>query len=121
VAESPEEPREDDRRIIHVRQSGGLTFGGARYGAGGLPTGANVGRITLAEAPSRAQRLYFVAADPLSSASLGLWQSDDHGATWQQKTLASAAGGADLFGADSSPDNQQGGLAHMTGDVFGKL
>ena len=92
---------------LYRSTDGGLTFGGARYGAGGLPTGANVGRISLAQAPSRAQRLYFVAADPLSSASLGLWQSDDHGATWQRKTLA-AAGGADLFGADSAPDNQQG-------------
>jgi photosystem II stability/assembly factor-like uncharacterized protein len=51
---------------------------------GGLPSGTDVGRIALAVAPSRPSRVYasVISGSTGGYTGLGLWRSDDGGATW---------------------------------------
>ena len=60
--------------------------------AGGLPASTDMGRISVAIAPSNPARLYaMITADATSSggnaATLGTYRSDDGGATWTQLPL----------------------------------
>ena len=66
----------------------------------GLP-GGRVGRIELALAPSRPQRVYALVADTvLTNPPLGVFRSEDFGASWTQACAgaACAPAGCDGFG-----------------------
>jgi photosystem II stability/assembly factor-like uncharacterized protein len=49
----------------------------------GLPAGDSVGRISLASAPSRPDRLYALAASRGGNAVAGVYRSDDRGESWE--------------------------------------
>jgi photosystem II stability/assembly factor-like uncharacterized protein len=78
----------DPANGIYRSNDGGQTW--AKL-AGGLPT-TNVGRISIAVAPSMPQRLYAsvtqAATNTGGSAELrGVWRTDNGGATWTQKSI----------------------------------
>ncbi len=80
--------RHPDRRVmggptsgIYRSEEGGTTWTPLTTG---LPTGAQVGRIGLAIAPSNPQVLYAIYADR-TGYFLGLYRSTDGGDTWQRR------------------------------------
>jgi photosystem II stability/assembly factor-like uncharacterized protein len=93
---------------VYKSTDGGVTFSAAPIGTG-YPTGAGIGRISLAESAPNGT-VYLTAADPLDTSSMGVWTSTDQGATWTQVTAAYNSGGPDLYGDDlpANVDFQQG-------------
>ena len=86
----------------------GRIFGGAQNGiyrsvnggtswtklTGGLPASSEIGRISVATAPSQPGRVYALLTRPASStggsaSTLGAWRSDDFGASWTSLPISS--------------------------------
>ena len=74
---------------VFLSRDGGTTWTEATLP--GAPAPEQVGRVGVAFAPSDPSRAYAIIANNLQGSAVGVWRSDDGGATW---TKTSAGGGS---------------------------
>lgn len=72
---------------VYLSKDGGSTW--TEVTLSGAPAPEQVGRIGVAFAPSNPSRAYAIIANNLQGSAVGVWRSNDGGATWA-KTSASA-------------------------------
>ncbi len=84
----------DSNSGVYVSTNAGQTWTAANGSSTTvLPTGTNVGRITLVAAPSTPTTLYASIASPSTSGLAGMFKSTDGGTTWNPIATPLGTGG----------------------------
>jgi photosystem II stability/assembly factor-like uncharacterized protein len=81
---------------VYLSKDGGDTWTKATLP--GAPAPEQLGRIGVAFAPSDPNRAYAVIANNLAGSGVGLWRSDDGGATWTKTGVAGSGLSQNTFG-----------------------